>query len=256
MAIYDRFQNFNMDIFSSGMNTTANWYCQPFQGFGFNMPTFNLGGIFSSWFNQMPYGMPLVDFSKIFPTDNVWDKLNKPNSGNFSWNDNINDSIWNTTTKFTFNNGSKTKSGSAAGDTVTLTNKNKKGFSVSNYDAEAGERLAKTALKGSVGFTGKCATYVKQAIEKTGLGEYVYGDAYKVANILRNNKNFKEISPSSVDVKDLPAGCVIVYDKGVEGYSSTAGHTEITTGDGRAVSDGITNNLYKKPSSIFVPVKA
>ena len=48
----------------------------------------------------------------------------------------------------------------------------------------------------------------------------------------------------------------MVYDKGVQGYSASYGHTEITTGDGRAVSDGITNNLYKKPSSIFIPVTA
>ena len=74
--------------------------------------------------------------------------------------------------------------------------------------------------------------------------------------ILRKNKKFKEISPSEVNVEDLPAGCILVYNKGVQGYSPKYGHTEITTGDGRAVSDGITNNLYKTPSSIFVPVTA
>ena len=77
-----------------------------------------------------------------------------------------------------------------------------------------------------------------------------------MSNILRKNKNFKEISPSKVNVEDLPAGCVIVYNKGVQGYSPEYGHTEITTGDGRAVSDGITQNLHKTPSAIFVPVTA
>ena len=74
-------------------------------------------------------------------------------------------------------------------------------------------------------------------------------------SILRNNKNFKEIPVDTVNVKDLPAGCVLVYDKGSQGYSRKYGHTEITTGDGRAVSDGITKNLYKKPSAIFMPVE-
>ena len=75
-----------------------------------------------------------------------------------------------------------------------------------------------------------------------------------MSKILKNNKNFKEISPEGIDVGKLPAGCVLVYDKGVEGYSKRYGHTEITTGDGRAVSDGITKNLCKKPSAIFIPV--
>ena len=70
------------------------------------------------------------------------------------------------------------------------------------------------------------------------------------------NKNFKEISTSKIDVKDLPAGCVLVYNRGSQGYSSEYGHTEITTGDGRAVSDGITKHLFKKPDAIFVPVTA
>ena len=73
---------------------------------------------------------------------------------------------------------------------------------------------------------------------------------------MENNKNFEEISPTDVNVKDLPAGCVLVYDKGARGYSKKYGHTEITTGDGRAVSDGITRNLHRKPSAIFVPISS
>ena len=124
-----------------------------------------------------------------------------------------------------------------------------------NYDADAGKRLAKTALNKAVGWTGYCARYVKTAIEKAGLGAYEYGHAFQMPSILRRNKNFKEISVESVDVRDLPAGCVLVYGKGKSGYSSSWGHTEITTGDGRAVSDGITKNLHKTPSAIFMPVE-
>lgn len=125
-----------------------------------------------------------------------------------------------------------------------------------DYDVNAGNKLANIALRDSVGFTGHCARGVKTAIKKADLGAYQSGHAYQMDDILRKNDNFKEISPESVDVKKLPAGCVLVYDKGVQGYSASYGHTEITTGDGRAVSDGITNNLYKKPSSIFIPVIA
>ena len=127
--------------------------------------------------------------------------------------------------------------------------------SLAGYNASAGQKLAYIALNNSAGWKHLCATYVKNAIQDANMGEYKYGDAYKMSSILRDNKNFKEISADSIDVKDLPAGCVLVYDKGAQGYSKNYGHTEITTGDGRAVSDGITQHLHKKPSAVFIPVE-
>lgn len=124
------------------------------------------------------------------------------------------------------------------------------------YNSQKGLQLAQTAASNAVGFTGYCAKHVKKAIAKTGLGAYESGNACDMTNILRRNKNFKEISPNGVDLKKLPAGCVLVYGKGVAGYSSKYGHTEITTGSGKAISDGVTNNLYKKPTAIFMPVMA
>ena len=122
------------------------------------------------------------------------------------------------------------------------------------YSAQKGMALARSALNSAVGFVKKCATYVKNAIVRTGLGAYMNGHGYQMASILRRNKNFKEISPVGVNVKSLPAGCILVYGKGVAGYSSKYGHTEITTGDGRCVSDGITRNPRNNPTAIFVPV--
>ena len=121
------------------------------------------------------------------------------------------------------------------------------------YDKTKGDKLANTAAKNTVGFTHKCATYVKNAIQNSGLGAYEYGDAYECANILKRNKNFKEISTNGLDLSTLPAGCVLVYDKGVAGYSSKYGHTEITLGNGQAVSDGVTNNI-RQGARVFVPV--
>ena len=126
---------------------------------------------------------------------------------------------------------------------------------LSGYNANAGKRLANIALNNSVGWTGYCARSVKNAICAANLGSYESGHAYQMSSILRNNKNFKEIPARDVNVKDLPAGCILVYNKGAQGYSKDYGHTEITTGDGRAVSDGITKNLTKQPSSVFIPVE-
>ena len=126
---------------------------------------------------------------------------------------------------------------------------------IKGYDKNAGEKLANVALKKVVGWTGYCARYVKNAIKEAGLGAYVSGHAFQMAGIMRKNNNFRELSPYQVDVNKLPAGCVLVYGKGVSGYNSKYGHVEITTGDGRAVSDGITKSVHKKPTAIFMPVE-
>ena len=73
---------------------------------------------------------------------------------------------------------------------------------------------------------------------------------------LRKNKHFKEIPSTGIDLNKLPAGCVLVYDKGTSGVSKDFGHVEITTGDGRGISDGITEKLTIKPSNIFIPISA
>ncbi len=124
------------------------------------------------------------------------------------------------------------------------------------YCKEAGIRLARTARDAAVGFIGYCARYVKTAIDKCGLGKYESGNACDMVYIMRRNKKFKEINPSGVNVKSLPAGAVVVYGKGVAGYSSSYGHVEIATGNGRAISDGITRNPRNNPTAIFIPVAA
>lgn len=121
------------------------------------------------------------------------------------------------------------------------------------YNEKAGKRLANIAAQNTVGFRKQCATYVKKAISKAGLGEYEYGDAYECVSILKRNPNFKEISTTGLNLSNLPAGCVLVYDRGVSGYSRKYGHIEITLGNGQAVSDGVTNNI-RQGARVFAPV--
>ncbi len=126
-----------------------------------------------------------------------------------------------------------------------------------NYDEKKGSELASDALnhahKNSIH---QCAQYVKESIERVGLGKYKKGHAYACADILAQNPNFKEINASGRDFKNLPAGCVIVYPQGDCGYSKEYGHLEIATGkDNTAVSDFINTRI--KPSDnarVFVPV--
>ncbi len=228
MTNYFSFNN----MFSFGMNNwfMPNWsfpnYFQPFQ-----MPFFNIFDNFYNTFNfsYNPFVFQMQQPLFTFNYDYFSDTL-KPGKSTVKA-ENVD----------TF---TRSKSIDYSKDTLKL----------DDYNAFKGKKLANIAMNNSVGWTGYCAAYVKSDIQEAGLGSYKGGHAYQMPKILRNNTNFKEISPENVDVSKLPAGCVLVYDKGAEGYSKDYGHTEITTGDGRAVSDGITKNLHKKPSSIFIPV--
>lgn len=154
----------------------------------------------------------------------------------------------------TFLNGTKQKASNSSAAKVNTTNQNMSFWERLGYNAKAGINLAQKALNNAVGFTGYCARYVKNAIVKSGLGKYESGNACDMTQILARNKNFKKISPNGVDLNSLPAGCILVYDHGVSGADRTYGHTEITDGNGRGISDGIRK--IRKPSAIFVPVSA
>ena len=258
MTFIDNFSNLNMGNFMSGWN---NWFTPTFScNF---MPSFFDLNIFSSGFNNWSFpsfnsfSMPsLFDFGQTFNFNNIF-------SNNIWDNTNWNNTIFSAPTF-----GSKT---SNIGDSFSFTNKNKAKFSMKEYNAQAGEKLVNIALnyrcfkidpyskkvtslkKIPDKFIGNCARYVKVAIRDAGLGTYQSGDGYQMSEVLRRNSHFKEVATNSVDVHNLPAGCVIVFNRGSQGYDSQYGHVEITTGDGRGVSDGITNNL-RKPDAIFVPV--
>ena len=124
------------------------------------------------------------------------------------------------------------------------------------YNAQKGQNLSQRALSdANSNSLGRCAAYVKDAIANCNMGSYEQGHGYQVAGILKNNKNFKEINVAPNDLNKLPAGCVIVYNKGADGYSSQYGHVEITLGNGNAASDFVNHNI--RPSedvTVFIPV--
>lgn len=125
------------------------------------------------------------------------------------------------------------------------------------YSGENGQKLAGIAKRRMVGFTGYCSRYVSNALAESGLGKERCGSAADMDTKLENNPNFKEIKVSSAeDLKRLPAGCILVYERGAAGYNAKHGHIEITIGDSTAISDGRTRNLrYTTNMSVFVPVK-
>lgn len=231
------------------------------------IPIFNMGNIYTGMnyfnsFNPFSFGGMIPNlfgsssFMPSFPAPSIFSYMSGSAMPNV---DSLAKSIVASTSRSSYNTvkstGKPTAKKSSQGATVGK-NQNASVWAKLGYCAEAGMRLAKTALNSVVGFIGKCCTYVKNAIARCGLGKYENGHAYNMVSIMRKNKKFKEINPSGVNVKTLPAGAVLVYGKGVAGYSSSYGHVEIATGDGRCVSDGVTRNPRSNPTAIFIPVAA
>lgn len=175
--------------------------------------------------------------------------LNSYNTGYFSpfWygNNNFN---------FDFNLFDKDQSIKPSSYSIDNKTRNFSSFKSFGYDASKGERLASIARKNATGFSGYCATYAKRDIAEAGLGKYEPGHAFQCDDILRRNPNFKEISTAGLDLKTLPAGCVLVYERGVAGYSNMYGHIEITDGKGYACSDGVTSKI-RPGAKVFIPVQ-
>jgi len=139
-------------------------------------------------------------------------------------------------------------------DAMSFDEFNSKGI---KYSSEKGQKLARDIASHSVGFTGYCSRHVRQGLQRTGMHNGHTGSAYQMGGVLAENENFQEITINNKDdLKKLPAGCIVVYDRGAAGYSSEHGHIEVTLGDGTACSDGRTYNMrYAQNMRVFVPVE-
>lgn len=281
MTYCNPFEQFNVaSMFASG-NYLKNCLNQTFFG--------NLWGRFSGYFNQSFYDnatdyfmTPPTDDKSIFNSGGInyspqftmpsgFDTFtlcgnNNTNWGGFQnafdWSGNF--SGWGNYAFNAFNTSNKRANRVYTGTLADYNaNKGKKLANISSeythYCADisgGNKRINKNKSKPSDGggaWQGKCAAYVGLAIQDSGLGSYPYAHAYQLADKLRGNPNFKEISVSGTDWKNLPAGCILCYDKGSQGYNKDYGHTEITQGNGTATSDGTTHNI-RKPDAIFIPV--
>jgi hypothetical protein len=124
-----------------------------------------------------------------------------------------------------------------------------------------GARLAKVALSvdAQMSGTGRCKKGVRLAFEAAGLGT-IYGvSAYMAAPQLAKRSDFKEVSVSREQLRQLPAGAVIVWNNGGGSAVSDAGrehgHIEISQGNGRATSDYTGDININRPVSyrVFIP---
>lgn len=123
-----------------------------------------------------------------------------------------------------------------------------------NYDPDLGEQLAQYARQRMSGYQGSCYRYVALAIHaKT--ESFLRGyHAYMAADYLAQNRYFSEIEVETEDLKNLPAGAVVVWGKG----SSRSGHISIADGKGNEISDHMREQMeshYGGASArVFLPV--
>ena len=99
---------------------------------------------------------------------------------------------------------------------------------------------------------GACAFYVNTVIGNV-TGVRPTGNAYEMVANLRKRNDFKEIS-NTTPINQIPAGAIVVYGKGVAGYSNEYGHVEIANGNGTATSDFKHDMKQDRPTAIFIPV--
>ncbi len=246
-------------VFSMGMNCPTMSYFP--MAYAPAMPIF--GGGCCGGFNNfgyigiMPFMQNFMDmltaFSTLNTTTNIIDEAKNTNISFNPFKSWIPSSNKNTSLKKESSDVKKSSANYTFHTSSFNTKTNLPALKDVGYNSDKGYELAKAAAGNAVGFTHQCAKYVRIALENTGLSNGQRGDGYEYAKILSNNNNFKEVSSSNINLSSLPAGCILVYDKGVAGYDSSAGHVEITLGNGKAVSDGVTNNI-RAGARVFVPV--
>lgn len=130
-----------------------------------------------------------------------------------------------------------------SGSTATDTN-------LGGLPSWAGE-LAKYAGENANGPGGYCYKWVAQALRKFGVN--VSGaSAYMAADQLAKNPKFREVKVPEKELPKLPAGAVVVWNKG-NGHEH--GHISIALGNGKEASDKLRNQItgYGTSFRVFLP---
>jgi hypothetical protein len=150
--------------------------------------------------------------------------------------------------------------------------------STADYDVATALRLARNAKNHSIwSFTGWCYSYVADAMEMTGLirrdqwyslgiGVNAAADFAAWANrnpgTLRGQLKLAKV-PTPAVASELPMGAIVVYNRGVCGFSGRSGHIEVKVAPNLLCSDGCQpayqecfgNVGTRAGISVYVPVK-
>ncbi len=148
--------------------------------------------------------------------------------------------------------GVESRDDSEALKDVKTTHKLSTNINNSGYNEKTGEAIAEEAesVAGKTNTVGKCYRGVKNSLKKFGVN-LEGGSAYQAASQLADNDNFKEVKVDRDELKELPAGAVVVWDKSA---GKQHGHISIALGDGREASDHIQQQMTSRPKyRVFLP---
>lgn len=116
-----------------------------------------------------------------------------------------------------------------------------------------GKKFAAQAEKTARGINtpGLCLKGVNDTMQAMGMPVQREASAYMALDNFRNNKRFQEVKVSRDQLKSLPAGAVVIWDKG---SGLPHGHISVALGDGREASSTVRNQLNLKTNfHVFVP---
>lgn len=133
------------------------------------------------------------------------------------------------------------------------------------YNAQKGKELMNYMSQHVTGFTGNCVGVVREAINKVYYGGNKHYKSFgKACNVgrdfLSTDKHFKKVTGielANIDPKDIPEGVVIIYGPGYSQKHPTCGHGEISNGNGKGYSDGIShirNSGNRMIQELWIPV--
>lgn len=102
--------------------------------------------------------------------------------------------------------------------------------------------------------SGKCFKGVRLALESVGIKGIGGASAYMAADQLAKHEGFKEVKISASDLKNLPAGAIVVWDRTA---GKPHGHVSIALGGGKEASDHIQSQItnYGSQHRVFLPSK-
>lgn len=119
--------------------------------------------------------------------------------------------------------------------------------------SDFGKRLAAQAEKTarSINTPGLCLKGVNDTMQAMGLPVQREASAYMALDNFRNNPRFKEVQVSRDQLRSLPPGAVVIWDKG---SGLPHGHISVALGDGREASSTVRNQLNLKTKfHVFLP---
>ncbi len=118
---------------------------------------------------------------------------------------------------------------------------------------EFGKKFAAQAEKTArrINTPGLCLKGVNDTMEAMGMPVQREASAYMALDNFQNNKRFKEVKVSKDQLKSLPAGAVVIWDKGP---GLPHGHISVALGNGREASSTVRNQLTLKTNfHVFLP---